>query len=99
MKLKNIEKYGAKNIAAEAQRLLEKNVIDLVFSWVQKTRIKNIVFSGGVFLNVKLNQRILQNRSDIIKNQHVYPNAGDSGLAVGAASYQYNIISSINLKA
>lgn len=84
-----IKKYGKENIAAEAQRKLEENVMNLVFGWAKKTGIKKVAFAGGVMLNVKLNQRIWNNRSDIIEEQHIYPNPGDSGLAVGAALLEY----------
>jgi carbamoyltransferase len=86
---KLIAKYGRENIAAEAQRKLEENVMNLVFGWIKKTGVKNVAFAGGVMLNVKLNQRIWYNRKDLIIDQHVYPNPGDSGLAVGAALLEY----------
>jgi carbamoyltransferase len=84
-----IKTYGRENIAAEAQRKLEETVMNLVFGWVKKTGIKKVAFAGGVMLNVKLNQRIWNNRGEHIDEQHVYPNPGDSGLAVGAALHQY----------
>jgi carbamoyltransferase len=84
-----ILKYGREDIAAEAQRKLEEAVMNLVFGWAKKTGIKKVAFSGGVMLNVKLNQRIWNNRGSLIKEQHVYPNPGDSGLAVGAALLEY----------
>ncbi|GAH29678.1 unnamed protein product, partial [marine sediment metagenome] len=52
-----------------------------------KEATKNLTCAGGIFLNVKLNQRIWE--SGNIKNHVIYPNAGDSGLAVGAALYAY----------
>ena len=97
---KLIGKYGKENIAAEAQRKLEENVTNLVFGWAKKLKIKKIACSGGVFLNVKLNQRIWNNRSDIIEEQHVFPNPGDSGLALGAALlvyYRHNKFSGFDL--
>ena len=84
-----IKKYGKENIAAEAQRKLEETVIGLVHGWIKKTDIHNVAFAGGVMLNVKLNQRLWNNRGDIITKQHIYPNPGDSGLAVGAAFLEY----------
>jgi carbamoyltransferase len=86
---KLIAKYGREDISAEAQRKLEENVMNLVFGWIKKTGVKNIAFAGGVMLNVKLNQRIWNNRKDLVEDQHVYPNPGDSGLAVGAALLEY----------
>lgn len=84
-----IQKYGRENIAAEAQRLLEENILDLVYSWLNKTKHRHAAFAGGVFLNVKLNQRIWQKRGDMLETQHIFPNSGDSGIAVGAALYEY----------
>ncbi|MCC7303406.1 MAG: hypothetical protein IT233_12270 [Bacteroidia bacterium] len=86
---KLILKYGRENVAAEAQRKLEECVMHLVYGWVKKTGINRIAFAGGVMLNVKLNQRIWNSRRDLIVEQHVYPNPGDSGLAVGAAFLEY----------
>ena len=90
------KKFGREAISAEAQRKLEENVMSLIFGWCKKTGVKNIACAGGVFLNVKLNQRIWNNRDNIIVNQHIYPNPGDSGLAVGAALntyYKFNTFS------
>ncbi len=87
---KLVKKYGAENIAAEAQRKLEENVITFIKSWCVDKNISSIACAGGVFLNVKLNQRIWNGRGDIIKTQSIFPNSGDSGLAVGAALYVYH---------
>jgi carbamoyltransferase len=82
-----IDKYGRENIAAEAQRVLEDQSKELIFPWLEKERTRNLTCAGGVFLNVKLNQRIWE--SGRVDRQWIYPNAGDSGLAVGAALYAY----------
>jgi len=55
---------------------------------LQKEQTRNLTCSGGVFLNVKLNQRLWQ--SGAIDLQHIFPNAGDSGLALGAALYGFH---------
>lgn len=81
--------YGKENIAAEAQRKLEEEVLSFIYGWAQKLNIKKIACAGGIFLNVKLNQHMWNNRKDIITEQHIYPNPGDSGLAVGAALLEY----------
>ncbi len=86
---KLISEYGKENIAAEAQRKLENVVMNMVFGWAKKTGIKKIAFAGGVMLNVKLNQRIWNNRANLIEKQYIFPNPGDSGLAVGAALLEY----------
>ncbi len=87
---KLVQKYGKENIAAEAQRKLEETVSELVKGWVDQTGLKKVCFAGGVMLNVKLNQRLWNNRaSNGIEKQHIYPNPGDSGVAVGAALLEY----------
>lgn len=82
--------YGRENIAAEAQRKLEECVIEWVYGWVKKERCSRTAFSGGVFLNVKLNQRIWNSRGSEITEQHIFPNPGDAGLALGAALHVYH---------
>lgn len=86
---KLIEEYGREAVAAEAQRKLEEVLIAYIKAWCKKTGVKNVAAAGGVFLNVKLNQRIWENRDDLIDEYHVYPNPADSGLAVGAALHEY----------
>jgi carbamoyltransferase len=44
--------------------------------------------AGGVFLNVKVNQRIWE--SGKVNRQHIFPNPGDGGLAAGAALHVYH---------
>ena len=92
-KARDIEKlcemYGRENIAAEAQRKLEETIMNYIFGWIKKTGIKRIACAGGIFLNVKLNQRIWNARGDQIIEQHIFPNCGDSGLAVGSALAVY----------
>ena len=84
-----VKKYGKENVAAEVQRKLEEIILSYVEYWINKTGIRNIAFAGGLFLNVKLNQRIWEKRKDLFDEQHIFPNPGDSGLSVGAALYAY----------
>ncbi|MFH0890685.1 MAG: carbamoyltransferase C-terminal domain-containing protein [Candidatus Liptonbacteria bacterium] len=80
-----VKKYGRENIAAEAQRVLEEQMMAFVLPWLKKQNTKVLATSGGVFLNVKLNQRIWM--SGEVETFHPYPNPGDAGLALGAALY------------
>jgi carbamoyltransferase len=84
---KLIDKYGPEDIAAEAQRVLEEQVMNLIFPWLRKVNTKNLACAGGVFLNVKLNQRVWY--SGELEKHWVFPNPGDSGLSAGAALYAY----------
>jgi len=83
-----IQRHGREHIAAEAQRLLEEQVKQIVFPWLEREHTRNLSAAGGVMLNVKLNQRLWE--SGRIARHHTYPNAGDSGLAVGAALHAYH---------
>jgi carbamoyltransferase len=82
-----IEKHGRENVAAEAQAVLEAQAAEVIYPWLAKEKTRRLSCSGGIFLNVKLNQRIWE--SGRVDEQHIYPNAGDSGLAVGAALYAF----------
>jgi len=81
------EKHGREHVAAEAQRVLEEQVREIVFPWMEREQTRNLSAAGGVMLNVKLNQRLWE--SGKIDRHHTYPNPGDSGLAVGAALHAY----------
>ena len=81
--LKNLlKKYKKKDIAAATQKHLEKIVTDYVRSIDKKPF--NLAVSGGVFSNVKLNQKISE--LNCVKDIFVFPNMGDGGLSVGAAA-------------
>ena len=84
-KLKDKE---AKNVAAAAQKLLEEVTASLVRFFVEKHQIYDLVLTGGVFANVKLNQRIKEIKG--VRNLWVFPNMGDGGLAAGAALEFYH---------
>jgi len=84
-----IQRCGREHVAAEAQRLLEQEMLDIALSWLERTGTTQLACSGGVFLNVKMNQRIWE--SGRVTRQFIYPNAGDGGLAVGAALYAYHL--------
>jgi carbamoyltransferase len=87
---KLIDVCGREHIAAEAQRVLEEQVSKIIFPWLDKEKIDFLSCAGGIFLNVKLNQRLWETGK--LRQQYIYPNAGDSGLASGAALYMYHTL-------
>lgn len=92
-----LKKYKKKDIAAATQKHLENIVTDYVKSIDDKPF--NLTLSGGVFSNVKLNQKLSELNN--IKDIFVFPNMGDGGLSVGAAvlcHLQYKKINSKRLK-
>jgi carbamoyltransferase len=78
-----VDRHGAENIAAEAQRVLEEQLAEIIYPWLKSENTRSLCCAGGVFLNVKVNQRVWY--SGNVDRHFVYPNAGDSGLAHGAA--------------
>lgn len=83
-----VKKYKREDVAAAAQKVLEKVVIKYVNDVVAKG--SKLAVAGGIFANVLLNQRIFD--SPRIKDLFVYPQMGDGGLAVGCALYFYSKI-------
>ncbi len=78
-----LERYSREEIAAALQRVLEEAITGLVGHWVRETGVTDVAVCGGVFANVKLNQRIAQLPE--VDSLWVYPNMGDGGLAAGGA--------------
>ncbi len=71
------------NIAWAAQQLVEELQTEWVRRVVEKTGIRRVLLSGGVFLNVKANHCLLSLPE--IEQLFVFPSGGDESLAMGAA--------------
>ncbi|HSG43883.1 MAG TPA: carbamoyltransferase C-terminal domain-containing protein, partial [Anaerolineales bacterium] len=77
------ENFDKSDLAASVQLLLEEIGIQFIQYWLQKTGIRSIAVAGGVFANVKFNQRV--HELPEVDNFFVHPAMDDSGLAVGGA--------------
>ena len=75
--------YRREDVAAAAQAHLERIVLDMLRGFMAETGKTKILLAGGVFGNVKLNQRI--NQLPGLEFLWVHPGMGDEGLPVGAA--------------
>jgi carbamoyltransferase len=75
--------FSHKDLACSIQEVLEDAGRAYVRHWVEKTGYGDVVLAGGVFANVKLNQRI--HELDNVSSVYIHPGMGDEGLAVGAA--------------
>jgi len=87
---KEMPHYSAlskEQIAAAVQKRLEETTTKFISECVDKTGFSDVVTAGGVFANVKLNQRVLETKN--VDSFYVHPAMGDGGLAVGAALYCY----------
>jgi len=71
------------DVAAGIQAFTETLICDWVQQQVRALKVNKLALAGGVFANVKLNQRLLALPE--IANLYVHPNMGDGGLATGAA--------------
>jgi carbamoyltransferase len=70
------------DLASSVQSYLEIQVLSYIEYWKSRTGMTNLAVAGGVFANVKLNQRLIEGLS--FEKTYIYPNMGDGGLAPGA---------------
>ena len=80
--------YNRNLIAWAAQKRLEEIVTKIITSVVDATGMKNVVFSGGIFLNMIMNMKIQQRFGDRL-NLFFNPICSDHGNAIGAALEEY----------
>ena len=73
--------FSKEEMAYAIQYISEKKTLDLIRRNIPDYRGKNIALAGGVFANVKLNQKIHEMG---FKNVFVQPAMDDGGLAIGA---------------
>jgi carbamoyltransferase len=78
-----VDKYEPADIAAAYQRVLEDVATHYIARWVERTGVKAVACAGGVFANVKMNQRVMEIPQ--VERLFVFPAMGDSGVGVGAA--------------
>ena len=80
-------KFPKIDVAAAYQNVLERVAAGYVAHYVRLTGIRNVVLSGGVVANVKLNQRVKE--IDRVSGIFVHPNMGDGGCGTGAALLEF----------
>lgn len=85
-KIKEMEKnYGREDVSAYGQEKLEEIVVSHITKLCEMTGRKNVALAGGIFANVKLNQRIKENCP--VDKIFIQPAMGDEGLVLGSAAY------------
>ena len=70
-------------VAAGLQRFVELHLVQWVKNCIKETGIKNVVCSGGVFMNVKANKAILEIKD--VEKLFIFPSCGDETNSMGAA--------------
>jgi carbamoyltransferase len=78
------------DIAWSCQAIAEEVIIHVARALYAKTGTPSVALAGGVALNCVANEKIL--RETPFEDLYVMPNAGDRGLAVGAALYGYHAV-------
>lgn len=74
-------------LAGLFQKLIEEKVTLWVQEAMKKTNINTVVLSGGVFMNVKLNQKIANLPE--IKEIFILPSCGDESTVLGSSYLAY----------
>lgn len=70
-------------IMGGVQLFTEEMLLELVRRAVTVTGVRRVALSGGVFMNVKANKRIME--LDEVESLFVFPSCGDETNAIGAA--------------
>jgi len=81
------KKYLPQDIAYAAENIVSETFLEILKLIKNKTKLENIVFSGGLFSNVSLNSKILN--SSIFKKVFFPVAPSDAGLSLGGAKYIY----------
>lgn len=79
-----LAKEKPEDVAAAVQRHSEDLVVAILAHHLERVGSSNVCLAGGVFANVKLNQRVRELRG--VQNVFVLPCMGDGGLALAAAT-------------
>ncbi len=78
-----LSKFKDEDIAAGVQYLAEEIVMSYLKKYLNTTKLRNVCLAGGVFSNVKINQKILA--LETVDNIYIFPQMGDAGNAFGGA--------------
>ena len=79
---KKFENYRFDGIAGGIQKYTEEIFSKWIDNVVKKTKNKNLVFSGGISMNIKLN--LIIHKLKRIKNFYVSASGADESIAIGA---------------
>lgn len=75
--------HRKEEVAAATQAVFEETLIGLIRNFLRETGESCLALNGGVFANVKLNQRLAALPE--VERLFVYPAMSDCGISVGAA--------------
>lgn len=72
-------------LAGAFQKLVEEKIIEWVNNAIVKTGVTTVILCGGVFMNVKANQKVMQQKR--VKKLYILPSCGDESTPLGACYY------------
>ena len=75
--------FDRADLAASVQLILEEVGTAFIGYWLRRTGLRRLAVAGGVFANVKFNQRV--HELEQVDAFFVFPAMDDSGLSVGGA--------------
>lgn len=75
------------SMAYGIQKLAEEIILDMALAAIERYGIHDLALGGGVFMNVKANQRLAALPQ--VDSLVITPSCGDESLAIGAAVYGY----------
>ncbi len=87
---KDLANFSREDIAAGIQAHSEKLTIEYISSIIKKFSFNkkiNLFLAGGIFANIKINQRISE--IDLVQSCYIFPNMGDGGLSTGAVLAEF----------
>ena len=70
------------NICGAVQKMTEQLILEWISFWIKKKSIKNIIVSGGVFMNIKACKEVVD--LDAVNSLFVVPSSTDESLVFGA---------------
>ena len=82
---KIVKNYKIEDVAKTAEEFLKNKIFEFLHIIKKKTSFDNIVFSGGLFLNVSLNGLIVNQK--IFKRHFFNMAPSDNGLSLGAIAF------------
>jgi len=81
------QNFSHRDLAASIQVHTEQMVVDLIKYWLARTGHYNVALAGGLFGNVKINQRVHEIPG--VESTFIHPGMSDEGMPVGAALALY----------
>ena len=88
-----LKSFNREDISSGIQKLTEESIVSFVKKNLKKYPNKNICLAGGVFANVRVNQKISEIKG--VDNVYIHPAMDDSGTSLGAALHCWIKFSSI----